>query len=100
MAYGLQVNASNGTPRIYETSWFMTYLQDYSYTVGPGATKNVYISGFDPSRWGVVNLRVEPTGVVANAGEGVVSLHNGYVKLRNLGSYENIVFKFTVLKGM
>ncbi len=99
MSYGLKVWDAYGNPRVYEDSWFMKFRSNEQHTVGPNGTKNVYFSGFDPTSWGVANLRVNPQGDLSQAGKSTVTLHSGYVQLKNLGNYQNITFIFTVLKG-
>jgi len=99
MAYGLQVNSANGQPRLYENSWFMTFHSNQSHLLGPGATKNVSIPGFDPNRWGIVHLLINQEGTLSTTAQGLVTLHNGYVALSNSGSSTNMQFDFMVLKG-
>jgi hypothetical protein len=98
MAYGLQVNSESGDPRLYDTSWFMTFYSSESHTLSPESNKNIYISGFDPNKWGVANLTIEAAGF-GFPSHGYVTLNNGYIRLINSSQYESNQFDFIVLKG-
>jgi hypothetical protein len=98
MAYGLQVNSVSGEARLYENSWFMTFYSSESHTLGPNTTKDIYITGFDPNRWGVVNLIIQASSI-GSAAPGYVTLNNGYIRLQNSSNYLDNQFDFTVLKG-
>jgi hypothetical protein len=77
----------------------MNFHSNQSHLLGPGATKNVSIPGFDPNRWGIVRLKIRIEGSFSNSAQGLVTLNSGYVELSNSGSSVNMRFDFIVLKG-
>lgn len=92
MAYGLAVYGGDGTARVYDGSWLMRYHSSHYYNLGAGASKNVYISGFNSSDWILV------LDLIAGTNGGTVSLHSGYVRLQSSSNY-SCVFDFTVFRS-
>jgi len=99
MSYGLEVLTQNGVKRLSEDSWFTSFYSIESHTLSPNSSKNVVISGFNPSRWAITNISIEMQGSWSGQTAGTITPNNGYVRLVNSNTQRNMQFDFLVLRG-
>jgi len=98
MSFGIEVKSISGVKRLYDSSWLMSFEGGYSVVVGRNTTKKVYIEGFDPSYWAIVDFVAE--GAQAhNNGEVTFTVHPGYIAIKNTYDYYDLTCYFSVLRA-